>query len=150
MKQSAFMYKNRNISKRNKTSHVFTYGLSVESNEGGVLFISPLDEKGNKRNMQTALPYVDASLLVDAIDDVTGCVTEFAEALADIAYEAGAAGFRLADSRATIPLFIQWAKEFCQINVGREWDGEYLEEIQAFTEAKMAPEIPDDDFIAKF
>ena len=99
---------------------------------------------------QITLPTSDAIKLVDAIDDVTGCVTEFAEALADIAYEAGAAGFRLADSRATIPLFIQWAKEFCQINVGREWDGEYLEEIQAFTEAKMAPEIPDDDFIAKF
>lgn len=137
--------------KRGKGQWTKTIGLCVAHHTSDfTMKLTPVGADDTLMSMYLEVPKVDAPKLVDAIDDVTGCVTEFAEALADIAYEAGAAGFRLADSRATIPLFIQWAKEFCQINVGREWDGEYLEEIQAFTEAKMAPEIPDEDFIAKF
>lgn len=36
------------------------------------------------------------------------------------------------DSRETIRLVIEWAHDFEALNKDREWDGEYMEEIEAY------------------
>jgi hypothetical protein len=36
------------------------------------------------------------------------------------------------DSREVVRRVIEWAEEFEAKNAGREWDGEYVEEIDAF------------------
>lgn len=41
------------------------------------------------------------------------------------------------DSRETVRLVIVWAHEFEQKNKGREWNGEYMEEIDKFYSEKI-------------
>lgn len=65
-------------------------------------------------------------------------VHSLCEAVADIAYNAGCDGLQIPDSRAMMQSFISWAAEFEEKNKGREWDGEYIEEIDAFYAAKAA------------
>jgi hypothetical protein len=40
------------------------------------------------------------------------------------------------DSREVIRLCIEWAEEFETRHAGREWDGEYMEEIETFYQEK--------------
>ena len=63
----------------------------------------------------------------------------YAEALVDIAYEAGARGFRpTGNSRDTISTIIAWAGEFTRQNQNTDWgDKEYLDEIYDFTQQKL-------------
>ncbi len=63
-------------------------------------------------------------------------VCELCEAVADIAYFAGMDRLRIPDSRTMMAIFIGWAEEFEVLNRGREWDGEYIEEIEAFYDKK--------------
>ncbi len=42
------------------------------------------------------------------------------------------------DSRETFDTLLGWANEFNTKNVGRQWDGEYMEEVDDFFEAKVA------------
>ena len=41
------------------------------------------------------------------------------------------------DSRELIRQLIEWADEFERTNAGREWDGEYMEAIGEFYQAKI-------------
>jgi hypothetical protein len=59
------------------------------------------------------------------------------EAVSDISMSMGYYGFRFPDSRVSVSKSIEWAEEFEQKNKGREWDGEYLDEIDAFAVKKM-------------
>ena len=45
--------------------------------------------------------------------------------------------FEVEDSRERARLAIIWAEEFDQQNADREWDGEYMEEIEAFAISKI-------------
>lgn len=36
------------------------------------------------------------------------------------------------DSRSAMDVMLRWANEFNTLHHGREWDGEYMEEIDAF------------------
>lgn len=60
------------------------------------------------------------------------------ETVADLAYLAGAAGYYSGDSRRDTDNIIGWAKEFEALNKGREWDGEYMEEIESFFKTKIS------------
>jgi hypothetical protein len=60
------------------------------------------------------------------------------EALADIAYIAGAEKFYGGDSRADISNFITWAKEFHKLHQNTNWDEiDYIETITEFAMAKI-------------
>jgi len=70
-------------------------------------------------------------------------IYSFAETLHDITtqfadYLAKNPGCRPQDSRELVQTCIQWAELFERDNAGREWDGEYLEEIEAFFEKQIA------------
>ena len=69
----------------------------------------------------------------------SGYLRDYAEALADIAYEAGKRRFRLSgNSRETIGTLIHWADEFSRRHKDTDWiDKEYLDEIYNFTEEKL-------------
>lgn len=71
----------------------------------------------------------------------------YAEALVDIAYEAGARGFRPTDnSRDTISMIIAWAGEFTRQNQNTDWgEKEYLDEIYDFTQQKLNAHPNEDD-----
>lgn len=45
--------------------------------------------------------------------------------------------FEVEDSRERARLAIIWAEEFDQRNADREWDGEYMEEIEEFAVSKI-------------
>lgn len=72
---------------------------------------------------------------------------DYAETIADIAYEAGARGFRpTGNSRDTISTIIAWADEFSRQNQGTDWiDKEYLDEIYNFTDKKLKSAPYDSD-----
>lgn len=60
---------------------------------------------------------------------------DFAEAVADLSAMFTNPDFAPEvpeDSRETVRLVIEWAEIFQARNADREWDGEYLEEIEAF------------------
>lgn len=63
------------------------------------------------------------------------------EAVADIAYIAGANNYKTENSRDSIAFFIQWAKEFEEINKGAEWgintEKDYMEAIEDFAIEKI-------------
>ena len=60
------------------------------------------------------------------------------EAVADIAMNMQAKEWewKPEDSRRVISIIISWATEFENMNHGRIWDGEYMDEIDAFFEKK--------------
>lgn len=60
------------------------------------------------------------------------------EAVADIAMNLALAPRHPEDSRETISLAIEWAEAFEAKNKDREWDGEYIEEIDAYFAACYA------------
>lgn len=68
----------------------------------------------------------------------TSC-RNYAEALVDIAYEAGAQGFNpTGNSRDTIDTIIHWANEFTRQHQDTDWNEiEYLDTIYEFTEQKL-------------
>lgn len=72
---------------------------------------------------------------------------DYAETIADIAYEAGARGFRpTGNSRDTISTIIAWADEFSRQNQDTDWiDKEYLDEIHDFTQQKLNAHPSEDD-----
>lgn len=72
---------------------------------------------------------------------------DYAETIADIAYEAGARGFRpTGNFRDTISTIIAWAGEFTRQNQGTDWiDKEYLDEIYDFTQRKLNTHPNEDD-----
>lgn len=92
----------------------------------------------------------------EAIDHFTGKLSvsitgkddlhNYAEALVDIAYEAGTRGFRpTGNSRDTISTIIAWANEFSRKHRDTDWgDKEYLNEIYDFTRRKLNT-IPNED-----
>lgn len=63
----------------------------------------------------------------------------YAEALVDIAYEAGAQGFRpTGNSRDTVDTIISWANEFTRKHQNTDWNEvEYLDSIYEFTDGKL-------------
>jgi hypothetical protein len=72
-------------------------------------------------------------------------VYHLCEAVADIAYAAGHDRLWCEDSRALMSTLIGWAYEFETTHANREWDGEYIEEIDAHydrkrTESDLAPD----------
>lgn len=64
---------------------------------------------------------------------------DYAEAIADIAYEAGAQGFcPTGNSRDTIDIIIGWANEFTRKHQNTNWNEvEYLDTIYEFTDQKL-------------
>lgn len=72
-------------------------------------------------------------------------IQSLCEAVADIAFIAGEQKFYSGDSRADISNFIEWAKEFEEINNGVEWgvdDGkDYIEAIHDFAHSKLNPTL---------
>lgn len=64
----------------------------------------------------------------------------YAEAIADIAYEAGGQGFRpTGNSRDTISSIIDWADEFTRRHQDTDWNEvEYLDRIWDFIQKKLA------------
>lgn len=72
---------------------------------------------------------------------------DYAEALVDIAYEAGARGFRpTGNSRDTISTIIAWANEFSRKHRDTDWaEVEYLDEIYNFTDEKLKSTPSEDD-----
>ena len=63
------------------------------------------------------------------------------EAVSDISMSMGHYGFRYPDSRVSVSKSIEWAEEFEKINRDREWDGEYIDAIDAFSVKKMKEAI---------
>ncbi len=60
------------------------------------------------------------------------------EAIADIAYFAGAAKYTSGDSRIDVSEFIFWAKQFEDINKEVDWDQrDYILEIEDFAKVKI-------------
>ncbi len=57
---------------------------------------------------------------------------DFGEAVADIARNFAHAQLIPEDSREFASKCVEWAEIFQKKNAGREWDGEYIEEIDAF------------------
>lgn len=72
---------------------------------------------------------------------------DYAETIADIAYEAGAGKFRpTGNSRDTISTIIAWADEFSRLHRDTDWiDKKYLDEIYNFTEEKLQTASTEDD-----
>lgn len=70
-------------------------------------------------------------------------IYSFAEALADIAYNAGEQKFYSGNSRADIQLFIYWAEEFQSLYPDPDYwnDNDYIDTILEFTTAKINAEI---------
>lgn len=68
-------------------------------------------------------------------------IQSLCEAVADIAYLAGKEKYYTGDSRADMANFIEWAKEFEQINEGVEWgvtsELDYIDAITDFAYRKM-------------
>lgn len=64
---------------------------------------------------------------------------DYAEAIADIAYEAGAQRFcPTGNSRDTIDIIIGWANEFTRKHQNTNWNEvEYLDTIYEFTDQKL-------------
>jgi hypothetical protein len=63
---------------------------------------------------------------------------DFGEAVADLTHNFSFAEFLPEDSREFTRLCVEWASEFEVKHAGRVWDGEYIEEIDAFFTAKYA------------
>ncbi|MEQ8417552.1 MAG: hypothetical protein RIB71_23920 [Imperialibacter sp.] len=64
--------------------------------------------------------------------------TKLLEAVADIAYYAGAVKYTSGDSRLDASEFIYWAKEFENLNKKADWDQRYyILEIEEFAKAKI-------------
>jgi hypothetical protein len=61
-----------------------------------------------------------------------------AETVSDLTLQFAEAEFLPQDSRELPRLVIEWAEIFEARNAGREWDGEYLEEIETFFRAQYA------------
>lgn len=80
------------------------------------------------------------------------CLRDYAEALVDIAYEAGRRKFRPSDnSRDTITTLIAWGDEFSRQHGDTDWTGkEYLDEIYQFTDEKLRSVPSKDDPNAEF
>lgn len=63
---------------------------------------------------------------------------DFLEAIADIAYQAGKQNYYGGDSRQDKQDFIDWSREFAAHHRDNTWEEtDYMETIEAFTEAKM-------------
>ena len=77
---------------------------------------------------------------------------DYAEALVDIAYEAGRRKFRPSDnSRDTVATLIAWGDEFSRRHEGTDWtEKEYLDEIYRFTDEKLRSVPSKDDPNAEF
>lgn len=65
----------------------------------------------------------DTYRLCETVFDVTGVMLSL--------------GFYSGDSRRDAQLAVEWSEEFETKNKDREWDGEYLEEIEEFTKQKI-------------
>ncbi len=66
-------------------------------------------------------------------------LADFKEVIADIAYEAGQAGYKQEDSRGTINQIIAWANEFTEAYKDTDWTmTDYLETVYRFTDEKLA------------
>lgn len=77
---------------------------------------------------------MDKQLITGEID-----LRNYAEVIADIAYEAGAQGFRpTGNSRDTIDTIISWANEFTRHHQNTDWNEvEYLDMVYEFTDQKL-------------
>ena len=63
---------------------------------------------------------------------------DFLEALTDIAFNAGAAGYHSGDSRKDVSDMISWADEFQQIHQKTDWnETDYIDTIDAFAAKKI-------------
>ena len=98
-------------------------------------------------------------LFAEAIEAFTGeaisgngYLRDYAETLADIAYEIGRRRCRLSEnSRETIGTIIRWADEFSRLHRDTDWnDKEYLDEIYDFTERKLRNALQDSNADTEF
>lgn len=65
-------------------------------------------------------------------------LADFKEVIADIAYEAGRAGYKEENSRETINKIIAWANEFTQMHTNTDWSmTDYLETVYRFIDEKL-------------
>lgn len=65
-------------------------------------------------------------------------LADFKEVIADIAYEAGQAGYKNENSRETINQIITWANEFTETHKDTDWSmTDYLETVYRFTDEKL-------------
>lgn len=65
-------------------------------------------------------------------------LADFKEVIADIAYEAGQAGYKEENSREAINQIIAWANEFTEIHKDTDWSmTDYLETVYDFTDEKL-------------
>lgn len=65
-------------------------------------------------------------------------LADFKEVIADIAYEAGQAGYKEDNSREAINQIIAWANEFTEIHKDTDWNmTDYLETVYRFTDEKL-------------
>lgn len=65
-------------------------------------------------------------------------LADFKEVIADIAYEAGQAGYKQEDSRGTINQIIAWANEFTEAHKNTDWSmTDYMETVFRFADEKL-------------
>jgi hypothetical protein len=65
-------------------------------------------------------------------------LADFKEVIADIAYEAGQAGYKEDNSREAINQIIAWANEFTEAHKNTDWSmTDYLETVYDFTDEKL-------------
>ena len=65
-------------------------------------------------------------------------VLDLAENIAEIGYMVGYEKFRASqNSRDTNSAILEWADQFTSDNLDREWDGEWMDEIETFTFSKI-------------
>ncbi len=65
-------------------------------------------------------------------------LADFKEVIADIAYEAGQAGYKEDNSREAINQIIAWANEFSEAHKNTDWSTtDYLETVYHFTDEKL-------------
>ena len=80
----------------------------------------------NNKNQNSLSPTEETSL------------ADFKEVIADIAYEAGQAGYKEDNSREAINQIIAWANEFTEVHKNTDWSTtDYLETVYLFTDEKL-------------
>ena len=101
------------------------------------LIFYPMDETGS-RELSMMVTNIVGDWVAERVKNVIGGKDrDVQEAIADISYEAGRAGYYSGNTRQNVDNFIDWAEEFVTLNSDRQWDGEYVDEIHKFTSEKI-------------
>ncbi len=142
-------------SKRDDVSHQSELQLFIDDHESSVQGITRQEAILLRDNILHGL-FAEA---IQSFTTRTPLVTPgnvslryYAEALADIAFQAGAKRFRpTGNCRDAISTVIDWADEFSRMHKDTDWNTtEYLDEIEKFTEKKLNQTPCEDNPDAKF